>query len=92
MYKKGQSGNLKGRPIASLSLVDILRRKLGEIPRGCDNTYAEQLVDSYLKEALEKPELKRDAFDRIDGKPKQDLGIGGPDGGPVEQSITITFK
>ncbi len=89
-FKKGQpSANPKGRPIGSLSLVDILRRKLGEVPPGTSNTRAEQLVDAYLVEAMEKTELKKDAFDRVDGKPKQDVGIGGMDGQPLTVNIKM---
>lgn len=78
VFQKGQpSANPNGRPIGSLSLVDILRRKLGEVPPGTSNTRAEAIVDAYLKDVMEKPEMKKDAFDRIDGKPKQSVGIEG---------------
>lgn len=83
-FKKGQpSANPKGRPIGSISLVDVLRRKLGEVPAGTSNTRAEAIVDAYLADVMTKPELKRDIFDRIDGKPQQNVGVGGLDGEPL---------
>jgi len=90
-FVKGQpSANPKGRPVGSISLVDILKRKLGEVPHGTSNSRAEAIVDAYLAEAMEKSDLKRDMFDRIDGKPKQDLGIGGAsDGSKMEIEIRM---
>ena len=90
-YVKGQpSANPKGRPPGSISLVDILRQKLGRVPPGTDYSVAETIVDAYLADVLTKPELKRDIFDRIDGKPKQDVGIGGVEGGqPLEIRIKM---
>lgn len=77
-FVKGQpSANPTGRPVGSLSLVDILRRKLGEVPAGTSNSRAEAIVDAYLADVMTKPEMKKDAFDRIDGKPKQDVGLSG---------------
>lgn len=78
VFVKGQpSANPKGRPIGSISLVDILRRKLGEVPPGTSNSRAEAIVDAYLADVMTKPDLKRDVFDRIDGKPQQNLGLSG---------------
>lgn len=91
-FTKGKSGNLKGRPIGSLSLVDILRRKLGEVPKGASNTYAEQLVDSYLQEAMNKGELKKDAFDRIDGKPKQSPEDPGTEENPINHIHRVVWE
>ena len=88
-FTPGNQLGVKGRPIGSLSLVDILRQKLRKVAPGTENTVAEQIVDNYLKDVLEKPEMKRDIFDRIDGKPKQDLGLGGLDGGPLEIRIKM---
>lgn len=83
-FIKGQpSANPKGRPIGSISLVDILKRKLGSVPPGTSNTVAEQIVDAYLADVMTNPNLKRDVFDRIDGKPQQNLGVGGLDGEPL---------
>ncbi len=76
-FQKGNNLNPKGRPIGSISLVDILRQKLGKVPPGTSNTVAESIVDAYLADVMEKPEMKRDLFDRIDGRAKaspEDLG------------------
>lgn len=90
-FKKGEpSPNPKGRPVGTVSLVDILRRKLGSVPPGTDNTRAEAIVDAYLEDVMSKPDMKRDIFDRIDGRPKQDLGIGGTgEDGSIEIRIRM---
>ena len=72
-FKKGQSGNPNGRPKGTFSLVGILKQKLQEVPAGKKKTYAEMLVDRYLKQAIGEgnDKLIRDALDRVDGRPDQ---------------------
>lgn len=88
-FVKGKSGNPKGRPIGTLSLVDILRQKLGKVKAGTSNTYAEALVDSYIAEAMEKTELKKDAFDRMDGRPKAAIDDLGSKDNPINLTVTV---
>jgi len=70
-WKPGQSGNPKGKPKGSLSLVTILKRKLQEIDPEWDKETAEVLIEQYIKDALEKGDGQaiRDMMDRTDGKP-----------------------
>ena len=90
-FKKGISGNPKGRPVGTLSLVDILREKLGKISPGCDNTVADEVVDSYIAEAFKKSELKKDMFDRIDGKPKQSPEDPGSKDNPLHVQHSVIW-
>ncbi len=90
VFKKGEpSANPTGRPIGSISLVDILRQKLGRVPPGTDYSVAETIVDAYLEDVMTKPDMKRDLFDRIDGRAKQDIGLGGTDG---KSAIDINIR
>lgn len=91
-FVKGVSGNPKGRPPGSISLVDILRKKLGETPAGADYTRAEAIVDAYLADVMSKPDLKKDVFDRVDGKPMQAMEVGGPGGGPIQTEHRVIWE
>lgn len=77
-FVKGEpSANPSGRPVATISLIDILKRKLGTVPAGTSNTVAETIVDAYLTDVMEKPEARRDIFSRLHSLPKQDVGLSG---------------
>ena len=81
-FRDGVSGNPGGRP-EGVSIVALLRRKLKEKPEDEDErTYLERAVDVILKKAItdEDEKMLRDMIDRIDGKPKQSIGLENPDG------------
>lgn len=77
-FVKGKSGNPRGRQPGSFSLVELLKGKLKQIPEGQKEMVAMKAIDAYLKHLEEgKTEILKDAFDRIDGRPKaaeDDLG------------------
>lgn len=85
-FVKGKSGNPLGGRAGALSLVGILRDELKKVNPSTQEPYARELVRAYIREAYEKSDLKRDAFDRIDGKPKQAIE------GNIDGNITITIK
>ena len=75
-WKKGQSGNPKGRPPNPLSLTAILNRKLTERPED-----AEAIVDAFILLG-KRPSLNQLAaidkiFDRTDGRPVETRRIEG---------------
>jgi len=78
----GNTANPEGRPKGSFSLVSILKRKLQECPEGVDEkTYAEQLIQTMLDEAIEN---KNDAqikniLNYVEGLPKQSVSLGADD-------------
>ena len=77
----GNSGNPKGRPKGSLSLVALLKKELEkEIANeeGTDKTsYAILLIRTMLRKAVIEGDVVmiRDIINRIDGMPKQTLGL-----------------
>jgi len=82
IWKKGESGNPKGRPKGSVSIVEALKNKLEEVPDGQKKTYLELLVLRYMKNAVQDGDsrLIRDLINRVDGMPMQKQEITGKDG------------
>lgn len=79
-FKKGQSGNPKGRPPAGLSFNDQLRvvltddgnQPLGTVKKG--KTALRTVVEQLVKAALEGDAWAvREVADRLDGKPTQTI-------------------
>jgi hypothetical protein len=74
-WKKGQSGNPKGRPKGIKYLSEMLRDQLDQIPDKIDGkpntkTWRELICDSILKAAVKgnQPALTKELLDRIEGK------------------------
>ena len=73
-FKKGQSGNPKGRPKGSSSLKDILRRIGIEELEGTDMTKDEAIMRKVYKLAFEgQPWAVQFIADRKEGKPSQSI-------------------
>lgn len=96
-WKKGDpSPNPNGRPKGQRNYATIYREALQKLAE------AKNMTPDELEELLEKTGLEKaldgdykffqDIRDRIHGKPKQGIEMTGEDGGPINQSITITFK
>jgi len=92
-FPKGVSGNPGGRPQGSVSIVNLVRLKLQQIPPGEKRTYAEKLVDRILSQTT-RPNadtaLIRDLIDRVDGRPLQSQDI--TSGGEPIKGFMIQFK
>ncbi len=84
-WKPGQSGNPKGKPPGTLSLVSELRKILAEIPDGQKQSYARLWITKYLQEGLKGKE--KILCDGIDGKAKQAIEIGGDPDNPVIHKV-----
>lgn len=92
-WKPGQSGNPKGKPPGTLSLVSLLKRKLAEVPEGQKLNFAELFIQKYVKEALGgKGEMLKDAFDRIDGKAKSSDGELGTQENPIHTVHKVVWE
>ena len=80
-FKKGQSGNSKGRPKGSLSLVSLLKEELEKFIKTADKkervTYAKALIRKVLKKAIvdEDIQMMKDILNRVDGMPKQSVEV-----------------
>lgn len=87
-FKPGQSGNPKGKPLGTISVVAALKRKLEEIKKDTSNkakrTYLELLIETIFEKALSDKDVVmiRDIINRIDGMPTQKM----------EQSGSLEFQ
>src|SRR5215467_8770649 len=83
-WKPGQSGNLKGRPRKE-PLTDILKAVLAEkIPNAQDpsqSQLAHALIRNWVLEAIRTKDttMISEIFDRVEGKVKNRLALGGDD-------------
>ncbi len=94
-FVSGISGNPKGKPKGTISIVARLRRELLKIPPGLPKeerkTYVELVVKKYFQSIFSGSErILIDLVDRIDGKPKQLLDFG--DSIPTQVIINLQNK
>ena len=74
-WKKGQSGNPKGREPYGIYLTTIARQKLGQpCPYAPDKTWAEYLVERWLGQAVENATYFNILMERLEGKVVQPIG------------------
>ena len=85
-FAKGNPGG--GRPKGSFSLVEMIKKKLQEIPEGKDKTYAEYFIEQMMKKTVVEGDVSmmKDMINRVDGMPRQNIGL---DGGEVGKPIAI---
>lgn len=71
----GNTANPNGRPKGSYSIVEMIKKKLKEIPEGKDKTYAEYFIEQVMKKTVVEGDvtMMRDVINRIDGMPKQHI-------------------
>lgn len=76
-FVKGVTGNPDGRPKGTFSLVEMIKRKLQEIPEGKDKTYAEYFIEQIMKKTVVDGDvvMMRDIINRLDGMPKQAVDV-----------------
>jgi hypothetical protein len=71
-FKKGQSGNPGGRPKGSISLVNLIRRRLTENPELAD-AIADNLIALAAQGDQKAINAIREILDRVDGKVPQQV-------------------
>lgn len=71
----GNTANPNGRPKGSFSLVEMIKKKLQEIPEGKDKTYAEYFIEQMMKKTVVEGDVSmmKDIINRVDGMPKQHI-------------------
>lgn len=75
-FKPGQSGNPNGRPVGSISLITILKKRLAEVSPDQRRTFAEVFVDNLIQDALDLDGPSRKLMIQyIEGMPRQQMTI-----------------
>ena len=83
-FKKGKSGNPKGRPSAGMSLTQLMKEHLEKIPEGSKISYKEAFISKVFARAYEGNDTYvKLVWNYVEGMPKQALEHSGPDGQPV---------
>lgn len=87
-FKPGQSGNPKGKPKGTISLLSILKKELQKKPKNEQKTYAEKIIEILIRKAVEDEDINsiREIFNRMEGMPKSSVTT--PTGEPFILKIT----
>jgi len=87
-----QNINREGRPMEPWTWRGLLMEAAEEVAEGSKEPRKKILARKLVEKAADGDVTALKEFgDRIDGKANQAVELSGKDGGPVEQSITITF-
>ena len=71
-FVKGVSGNPKGRAPGSISLTEVIRRKLKELHPDGKREAIEMLADNIIQDAMDSSDRMRELiWNYVDGKPTQ---------------------
>lgn len=72
-FKKGQSGNPKGKEPGTVSIVAGIKRKLLEVEPENKRTYLDLFLSKYFRKAIRDGDVNliRDMINRVDGMPNQ---------------------
>lgn len=95
-FKPGRSGNAGGKTSAQRK-AEVKAAAIAANLRLKALSRMQEMVESGELDALEAVtsdtlRLMKDSEDRAHGTPRQAIEHSGPEGGPIAQSLTITFK
>lgn len=79
-WKKGESGNPSGKPPGDIKFADHLRRAIVQDEAKRVRAAAEALLDSAAEGDLK---AISELADRLDGKPSQNVNLGGQQDNPL---------
>lgn len=99
-FVKGQSGNPKGAPRKEDSIRKCLRASMADtitIPGKNGEPDTVLTKGQFLSQKLFQIAAQGDlnaiklCIDNVDGQAKQQVEMSGPEGGPIENQITVKF-
>lgn len=75
-FKPGETGNPKGRPKGSISLVQMIKDRLELIGPDEKRIVAEHFIDNVIQDALDdKGDARKLIFHYVEGMPKQKMEV-----------------
>ena len=90
-FKKGQSGNAKGRPKKGTALADLLRKQLADTDEN-GLTNREVIIAMLITMArFGDLDAIKVVLDRVDGKVVEKKEVTGKDGGPIETKTQVVI-
>lgn len=89
-FKKGQSGNPKGKKKGTLSITSRIKKELLKKPKGEKENWLSKYLQTILDKAIKDKDgpMIRAIWNYIDGMPKQSTEIMGRGGEPIQVNIT----
>lgn len=77
LFKKGQSGNPKGKPKGSISLTAMIKRKLQVMSPDQKRNALEVLAENIIQDALDgsSEKMRELIWNYLEGKPRQGIDI-----------------
>ena len=75
-FKKGKSGNPKGRPSAGMSLTQLMKEHLEKIPEGSEISYKEAFISKVFARAYEGNDAYvKLVWNYVEGMPVQSVDV-----------------
>ena len=77
VFKKGKSGNPKGRPKKVNDIGRYIRMRLGKLPKGKDKRYIYYVVSAMLQKGIAESDIQsiKELLDRAYGKSKETIDM-----------------
>lgn len=86
--QKGHTANPNGRPKKGYSITETFREMFQ-----ADPTKKQELMMAIFKKAMQgDASAMKLVWSYMDGSPLQGIELSGPEGGPVETSLNVTFE
>ena len=93
-FKKGQSGNPKGKPKGTISITSRIKVELQKHAKGSDKSYLDILIERILYKALQEgdKDMIKAIWSYVDGLPRQDITMEVIDKQSAREELESNFE